>query len=342
MDQEEGGSKMMEDTYTSPLPIKAEPTVHWAKEALEPQPDIPWVIEGIISIPTINVVFGEGGTLKTYSLMDAGVCVAMGEPWLGFKTTRYPVLFIDEESGNRRFARRLGDVMRGHNAPKDLQLAYTCLEGFNLAEGCDVRRLKEIIKKTGAKLVIIDALVDVMLGRDENLVKDIQPVFHNLRNVANDLQCTIIIIHHGNRQGDYRGSSVIKGAVDLMLQAKKPKDSNIVGFECAKTRDVTVDPFSAAANFEDGKFYLIPSNVSYSSEKKEKGFSDSQAYVMSYLAKHKEASVKEIMDHADSCSPNAARQAIYKLAKKECVERANEGGSGTEAIYRTKAAKLLP
>lgn len=111
---------------------------------------------------------------------------------------------------------RLGDVMRGHDAPAELPLAYTCLEGFNFGDEADAQRLSRIIEEVGAQLVIIDALVDVMLGRDENLVKDVQPVLYNLRKVAQDRQCAIVLIHHANRGGSYRCSSALKGAVKFV------------------------------------------------------------------------------------------------------------------------------
>jgi hypothetical protein len=328
-----GGGIIMENSL-APSWLTGIPSykIHWASEALEPQPEIPWVIQDLISIPSLNLIVGEGGAFKTYSMTDAGVCVAQGEPWLGLATTPSPVLFVDEESGAQRFARRLGDVMRGHGANADLQLAYTCLEGFDFGEDVYAYRLGEIIKEVGAKFVVIDALVDVMLGKDENLVKDVQPVMYHLRKTAYEQQCAIMLIHHANRGGEYRGSSALKGAVDLMLLVQKPKGSNTVNFTCEKARDVVIDPFSATANFEDGKFYLTPSEGNRGSHKV-KNLCASQQYVLRFLARRGEASVTEIKNNADSCSANAAREAVYTLADEGRVERTNPGDKG-EAIYR--------
>ncbi len=67
------------------------------------------------------------------------------------------------------------------------------------------------IRDVDAKLVIIDALADVMAGGDENSVKDTQPVFMQLRKIAEETGAAILVIHHVNKMGDYRGSTAIPG-----------------------------------------------------------------------------------------------------------------------------------
>ena len=60
------------------------PILHWAGEALDPQPPIPWIVEGVFSEGSLSVIFGEPGSKKTYAMLDCMVCVALGKPWLNF------------------------------------------------------------------------------------------------------------------------------------------------------------------------------------------------------------------------------------------------------------------
>ena len=90
----------------------------------------------------------------------------------------------------------------------------------------DVDRFRDAILESHARLVIIDASADIMPGGDENSVQDTQPIFHCLRAIAEEAQCAIIVIHHSNRNGQYRGSSALKGAVDLMLMIHSEKNSD--------------------------------------------------------------------------------------------------------------------
>jgi len=82
--------------------------IRTAADALKPQPPLEYIVKPLFGRYSVNVVFGEGGTGKTYSLIDMGVCTAAGKNWLNFETTKTNVLILDEESGGVRLSRRLG------------------------------------------------------------------------------------------------------------------------------------------------------------------------------------------------------------------------------------------
>jgi hypothetical protein len=308
--------------------------VLWAKEALKPQPEIKWIIDKLFSTGSVNLIVGEGGSKKTWSVLDMAVCVAKGVKWLNLRTLQSTVLIVDEESGKNRLSRRLGDVMRGHDADESLPLAYVCLSGVTLREGSpDIAYLLKLIKETQSKFVVIDALADVMLGADENSVKEVQPVFAALRKIADETQSALLIIHHSNKdKGGYRGSSAMKGAVDLLLKVESKTDSSQIDFSVEKARDEMIKPFGATAHFSLGRFHLTDADPM----EREKHLSNSKEYVLRYLSQHHSASVKEIKSNADTCSAGAARQAIYDLARKGKVQRVDEGGKGEEAVYALK------
>ncbi len=303
--------------------------LHWAREALEPQPPIEWIIENLFSAGSVSLVFGEGGSKKTWSVLDAAVAVAQGETWLNFATKQVTVLLIDEESGTRRLNRRLADVMRGHNASADIPIAYTCFAQWNLTQQPDVNEIRNLIIQTGARLVIIDALADVMLGADENSVKEIQPLFMRLRIVADETQSAIVIVHHSNRNGFYRGSSAIRGAVDLMLSVESKPDSDEVKFEMEKTRDVSPQSFSARANFAEGIFNLSPMPTSATKATR----TPAEEFVIRFLKANGDSEMSKITGNADCCTAEQARKAVYSLTQKGITERTDKGSQGKKAIY---------
>lgn len=301
-----------------------------ASDALQPQPPIDWIIENLFSAGSVSLLVGEGGSKKTWAMLDAAVCVALGRPWLEFETKQAGVLFIDEESGARRMARRLGDVLRGYGADDTTPIWYVCLAGFNFLQGTDdFNELQKLIVGSGARLVIIDALADVMLGGDENSVKDIQPVFHGLRQVAEAAQVAVVVIHHANKAGSYRGSTAMHGAVDLLLKVESRTGESYIAFDCEKARDVEPHKFAAKANFLDRMFNLSVASPPARGE----SYSKAERYVLRYLEEHGESLIEDIKAHADACSENAARQAVYSLADKRKIERKNTGGQGAKAIF---------
>lgn len=304
-------------------------TVYTARDALQPQPPIKWIIERLFSAGSVSLLVGEGGSKKTWAALDMAVCIALGKLWLDLATTQSTVLLIDEESGNRRISRRLAEVLRGHLAGEDAPIYYTTLAQVDLRNPADVEALHALIAETGAHFVIIDALADVMPGADENAVKDVQPVFIALRRIAEETQSAIVIIHHANKNGGYRGSTAMKGAVDLMLTVESKPDSPNIDFSFVKARDVEPFKFAAVAHFGDGELYLTPS----SPMERPKVFSKSQQYVIRYLTQQGDSLLADIMVNADSCTSNGARQAVYTLAGMGLVKRTDSGGSGQKARY---------
>ena len=305
-------------------------TVHTAGEALRDQEPIEWIVESLFSVGSVSLVVGEGGSKKTWSMLDLAVCVTQGVDWLSFQTKRSAVLFLDEESGPRRLARRLGQVLRGHNAGPETPISYVTLAGFNFLDGQeDVNELQKLVMATGARLVIIDALADVMIGGDENSVRDVQPVFRNLRQVAETAGTAIVVIHHANKAGVYRGSTAMHAGVALMLKVDSRTGEQYIAFAVEKAWDVEPHKFAAAANWLDDMFNLTVASAIQSSDK----YSKSERYVLRYLEEHGDSNVADIKAHADSCSEEAARRAIYSLVDKARVERKDAGGPGARAVY---------
>lgn len=300
-----------------------------AQDFTAPQPDILWTVDGLISDGSLNIFFGEPGCGKTFALFDMAVCVANGAPWLGMSTSAGNVLIIDEDSGRRRLSRRMAEVMRGHEAKTDTPIFAVSLASFDLGNKDDADEVRALIIRHNARLVIIDHLASVMPGRDENSVKDTAPVLHSLRKIADETQAAIIVIHHANKMGGYRGSSAIKGALDLLLSVEKKNGSSHIDFRTEKARDTTSGAFAADMNFINDTFFLSAADI----EKVKPVFGKGERHVIRYLSEHGESTIKDISDNAESCSPVTARNCVYALADKAITTRTNGGGQGSGARY---------
>lgn len=305
--------------------------LRWSRDAMKPKEPIKWIVENLFSEGSLNVLMGDPGSKKTWLSMDLCVAVAAGVRWLGRETTQGPALIIDEESGLRRLERRLEGILRARHAPIDTPLAYVSLAQFDARKPEDVAALRQLIEKVGATLVVIDALADIMPGGDENAVSDVQPVFMALRKIAEETRAAIVVIHHTNKAGGYRGSTAIPGGVDLMLKVESKADSPNLDITSEKVRDV--EPFTMAAfiRFEDEPFkvFISPSDRPEEPAKLPAG----EEYVLRYLREHGAATMKDIMDHADTCTDKTARVSVYSLAKRGVVERVDKGGPGETATY---------
>ncbi len=255
--------------------------IYTAADALKPQPPIDWVIPNLLSAGSLAFLVGDGGTKKTWLLLDASVCVAAGKQWLGFPVKeRQPVLWIDEESGARRWLSRLGDTIRGQfidRAPPDIPVQAHCMAGFNLTKKNWLDVLHLSITASGARLVIIDAWADIVPGADENDAGDATAVLHTLRSIAETTRCAFLMVHHTNKNGNYRGTTALKAGCDLMLSVTNEGLDKIV-IKTEKARDFAPLAFAARANFTPGQFWL-----SSDDHHPAHTLTERQAFVLKYL-----------------------------------------------------------
>lgn len=313
--------------------------LHTAAEALAPQPPTDWIVKGMFSAGGVYALCGDSGSKKTFVMTDCCVCVAGGKDWLDFPTTPGPVLIVDEESGEVRLNRRLGAAMRAHSCGAELPLYYVTLARVDIRNPEDINMLQALIKQTGARLVVIDSMIDVIPGADENSSKDLQPGLMALSKLAKVEGCAVIVIHHTNKAGGYRGTSAIKAAIDGLYMLESKNGSPVVEVTTEKTRDTGPVNFTAIVHFRSDPATGELETVYFSAadpQPKEPKFSKSEQYVMGYLRSNGDAEITTITEAADSCSPASARQAVYSLTSKGIVERKDTGKQGMKAVYGLK------
>ncbi len=295
------------------------------RDALLPQPPIDYIITNLITNSSLNVFYGQPGSKKTYSMLNMAVAVSNGKEWLNFSTKKSPVLFIDEESGQSRFLRRLNETMNGLSCDDTMQLYYTSLSGFKLDNKQDILNIETEITKKEIKLVIFDALADIMSG-DENSKKDIQPIMTSLRKIADNTNSAVLLIHHTNKSGkQYRGSSAIGASADIVVQMKST--SPIVNFEIEKNRDGNFMQWSAKANWDNNIFSLDPVSLNKKNNNRDE-------YVLNYLKEHGESLVSEIVDNRTNYAETTIRKTIYDLSEDGKIFRTNKETGNIGAKYK--------
>lgn len=309
------------------------PDVWHAADALAPMDPVDWLCDGVFSAGSVSVAFGAPGSKKTWSMLDLAVCVALGQPWLGHATKQSTVLIIDEESGKKRILRRVGDVIRGHLADASVPIHGTSLHGFNFfAPSTDTgsQALETLIRSHGAAFVIMDALADVMLGGDENAVKDTQKVFHALRQVAEATGAAILLIHHANKVNGYRGSTAIAGAIDLLLQVESKQGTALVNFETTKARDTEPAKFAAECHWQPGQFWLTETQAAAGN-----GFiyTKAQRAITQHLLAHPTENTFAAIEQALRYAAGTVRSAVADLMREGVLRRIDGGKPGVPGIY---------
>jgi hypothetical protein len=344
-------SKELKMTFTpppyTPRPVLAEkapnmPRLRFYRAPLDGSspPEPIWLVEGLISAGSVNLFAGDAGSKKTYALLDLALCAALGKAWLGRATRQTNALLLDEESGRERVQRRLFQLFNGHGVkpnhipPEVWAVSYA---GWNFMRPEAGEALLAAIAEKQAGLVIIDALADVMPGGDENSVRDTALVFANLRRAAELSGEAICVIHHANKSGTYRGSSHLKGAVDLLAFVESAPGAETIQFSMPKTRDFAASLFAAAIHFvppsNPQRVWLDPAEPQ-KARKSEFKLNDAIRHILRYLRDNGSVARKALLaSDMQNHSPGTLKNNVYTLIDLDYVQRVDGGGQGAEAVY---------
>jgi hypothetical protein len=261
-------------------------SIQTLENAYAPRDPIPYIVGGLFALPSLNIIYGAPGCMKSLLLQDMAVCVAAGIPWLErwpyetstvspYQVIRAPVLWVDLDNGRARTDNRFEAIGRAHQAAADIPLYYVSMPTtpLDLRKPDHTARLIELVQFKGAKLVTIDNLANISGGADENTSEMLQVMFH-LRQVVEYAGATVNVIHHSRKDNGFRGKSGdnmrgfsgIRGAIDTGLYIDRDPHADEIYITAEKVRDVDIDPFGAMWTFtnkpgfsdlETGKFFRI-------------------------------------------------------------------------------------
>lgn len=223
-----------------------------------------YAIGGLFPIPSLSVLYGPSGDLKSMILLDAGLSIAAGLPWLEglpdgpdvqpYKVEQSPVLWIDADQGADELERRIKALGSGRDIPDTNPFCYVTFPSpaFVASNQQAVGLVLDTVRAIGAQVVIIDNLGTVSGGADENSTQMVG-VMHGLKQIAELGGCAVIVIHHqvkGERKGgeSMRGSTSIMAALSVTLQVIREED--VLSVIPWKSRAAPVQPFAALWTYE--------------------------------------------------------------------------------------------
>ena len=184
-----------------------------------------YLIPDLLPNPAVVLIYGAGGDGKSMAAWTLAKHVATGAPFVikgkHVPVQQGPVLLLNGDQPLGQVQEQLQEIEMPSNAPVTLRTDWA-LQSY--------ARFRRLMEKVRPKLVVIDSLIGCSGGRafDENKSDFATPLYWLTRN--NGVQfpaTTILIIHHANKTGGFRGTSAIRDAVDEVWSLKRPSDKQI-------------------------------------------------------------------------------------------------------------------
>jgi len=265
------------------------------QDAYLERPPVEYVAQGLFALPSLNIVYGAPGTLKSFILADLAVCASAGMDWLppapwingnqshGYPTRQCPTMWLDFDNGRRRTHDRFGALGRSRNLPADTPLYYYSMPSpwLNAGDKNSIGNLLLRMQDKDIQLVLVDNLGVVSGDADENS-GDMVAVMSEFRQLAEETGAAVVLVHHQRKGTGYtgragdslRGHSSIEASLDLALLVEREELSDTVSIKATKVRGEDVLPFSAVFTYdprpggemETAQFYGIATEDNRSGE----------------------------------------------------------------------------
>jgi len=303
-------SERSDGTYSSTGPSERKITLvpRPAVDLIKQAPAVTWQVEKILPEGASGVFVSDSGVGKTWLTLALALDVDRGEPWLGqFVVRPGKVLIIDEENADPLIKHRLQKLLRAHRLPEDgstVGIEFLTSEGINLSDSAYVEALERVLEEKRPDLVIVDALVRVHQG-NENDAGDMARIFGIVKGWMGEYGCSFVFCHHRKKPGMvgsdpasmYRGSSEIRAFVDVHLDLRAIRgEKGVFTVEHSKARYAEPVP---AFNVEIVDVAEDATMVRYAGEPKtqtQEKLADAQEFILSLAADREWHSRKEILE----------------------------------------------
>jgi hypothetical protein len=191
----------------------------------------PAIVKGLFHRGELVIPFGDPGSGKTFVMLDLALAIALGLPtWAGHKIVgRGPVVYVAAE-GKRGLYLRLVAWAKARN-PRHPKQELDRLKGFfyvfeeatQFLEPAEWSAFRAEVDALGVTpcAIFFDTFSRCIAGKDENSQAEMSKAIH-CTDELRSLGIATFLVHHSKKDGtQVRGSSVLRGAADVMFHVSR-------------------------------------------------------------------------------------------------------------------------
>ena len=169
-----------------------------AKAAQNPTPAPPELIGGMLYAGGTLMMSGASKSMKTYTMIHAGLAVASGSKWMGKKTTQRPVIYLNLELQPFAMEKRVREIAAAMQIDCPTAFHIVNLRGTLVNIGVVEAQLYRLLTRLDPGLVIIDPhyKISAASGVDENSNDAQGLLLYRLENTICKRGAALMIAHH--------------------------------------------------------------------------------------------------------------------------------------------------
>ena len=301
-----------------------------------------YLIPDLLPCPGVVMVHGAGGDGKSMSAWTIAKHVARGIPF-SVRADDVPVqqgsvLVLNGDQSEVQVQQQMRDLEFTDSDPVHVQMGWDLNWYF---------RFIRLIEKHRPKLVIIDSITGCSRGSafDENKKEFASPLYWLANNNGRLFPaCTILLIHHSNKSGGFRGTTSLRDSVDECWKISRPDKKQLEQLG-PNTRLITVEKSRAG---RDGSRLIMKLEddltFSLSDFAEKESDSSNPASVVDRVLQRLRASYPREMTVSDLAGdrlcggkPSAIPKALQRLVSRGLVRVAGSIPTGSRPLNTYQA-----
>jgi replicative DNA helicase len=210
--------RVIEDLQRATPTAHSLPFVQLGELMAQPAEEVAWLLDGRLPTGGLSLLAGRPKAGKSTIARGLAASVARGSPWLGFRVTQGPVLYLALEEKQAEVRRHFEVMGARADDPIYVFCASAPREGLTL-----LRRAADQYRPV---LIITDPLFKLVRVRDSNDYALVTAALEPLLTLARETGAHVLAVHHlgkGERVGGdaILGSTAIFAAVDTVLLLRR-------------------------------------------------------------------------------------------------------------------------
>lgn len=164
------------------------------------------------------LIYGGSGVAKTWFALHLAICLSQGQApfkhWEFCGTVPLNVLYVAGEMRRNVYGKRLGELLSKQEANPHFGLIREEDKVFDLTTEADQESIFNAVKAQQSKVVVLDNLSTLATNGDT------EGQFEKILGFIRKLQADgiiVLLVHHENREGDFKGSGKIELVADQSL-----------------------------------------------------------------------------------------------------------------------------
>lgn len=180
-----------------------------------------WLIAGIMPLGSVMLLAASGGTGKSTIVYNWALSIALGQPWSNRRCMQGKSLIIQSDEPLVDTSEKLGVIGFPDAGLEPGEVAFW--ENWRFGH---MKQLEDYVRKHRPLFIAIDSLTACLAGMDVDLVKsNAGDVIYGLRDIANQYRCSIVILHHLNKQGGLRDSTSFVDNVSEVVKLTRTENN---------------------------------------------------------------------------------------------------------------------